>query len=229
MIKEQRSGMSWTPNSKSANAQLVVACQSCHGTSEAPWNEGGNEALYWCLACAFSAGSGRIQLYYPVSRLDRPSACSHAPDGVNRRRRTLKEDSFFQGLEEGTSKLASKMQTKRFFSGAPPTSQWTRPDSAIVSLAVTPSAFQIPFHSDRTMLKGGAKRTYVYICMGRQGELDTHRPGSQVAQAAGLASLSKLSLWTERNQAWSSTFFESVPFLRNNLSFLYQCIAQYSL
>lgn len=46
-----------------------------------------------------SAGSGRVQLYYPASRLDRPPTSSNASHGVYRRRRPLKLTSF-ESLEE---------------------------------------------------------------------------------------------------------------------------------
>lgn len=52
---------------------------------------------YFCFP---SAGSGRVQLYYPVGRLDRPPTSSNASHGVYRRRRPLKLTSFDR-LEEG--------------------------------------------------------------------------------------------------------------------------------
>ncbi|KAJ7408987.1 Sphingomyelin phosphodiesterase 3 [Willisornis vidua] len=53
-----------------------------------PCRVGPGEDKPWAI------GSGRVQLYYPISRLDRPPTSSNASHGVYRRRRSLKLTSF---------------------------------------------------------------------------------------------------------------------------------------
>lgn len=130
------------------------------------------------------SGSGRVQLYYPASRLDRPPTSSNASHGVYRRRWPLKLTSF-ERLEEGNTNNIKKISEHK---------------NELFWCHVRKDNQTWPGLLPECTNNGGYKK-------GRNGRGCGQKPLSQVAQATGQACTTMLSLWTEWNQDGSPNSF----------------------
>lgn len=145
-----------------------------------------------------SAGSGRVQFYYPVSRLDRPPTSSNASHGVYRRWRPLKLTSF-ERLEERNVNDIKKI--------------WEHKDK-LSWCHLRKDDQTWPGLPPECTNNGGCKK-------GRNGRGCGPKPPSCVAQATGQACTTMLSLWTERNQDgnpnsfWTSAILTKTCFYTN--------------